>query len=204
MDYFSHDERGFQSAFAQWRDDKLAPTAKILLRLGVSPLHVTILGVVLLLVASLLGPPQAWLVAILLTLYCACDGIDGPIARLNGSVHTGGSIVDMAADQAGVIFVTAAAVYHLGTNGPAGVVFSSAYISFIAFSVVANNLQIKYKFSLRVKYILYIIYCLGLFLLQDIVTPFLVIFAVYYVIFTIYLIALIYKFYDDKHRSARP
>ncbi len=56
-----------------------------------------------------------------------------------GRAHSGGSLVDIVADQLGVVVLPMAAVYHFGIDGVVAVLFSTAYVVFIVFAVYANE-----------------------------------------------------------------
>lgn len=203
MDYFTDYERTQQRKFSATRDRVLAPLTNLLARRGVAPNHVSALGVGFLIAACLVEPAAGtawwpWLPAMFLCLYCALDGLDGPLARRLKRAHDGGSIVEIAADQLGVVLVPAAAVYHLGTAPLWAILFSNGYICVIVLVVYFNKAGIRVPPYLRVKYPLYIVYALSFGLAYDLTEPFLIVFSVYYGAMCLWLVGAAYRHFD-KH-----
>ncbi|MCW9033011.1 MAG: CDP-alcohol phosphatidyltransferase family protein [Alphaproteobacteria bacterium] len=201
MDYFSEEERQKQEAFASYRDAKLKPLTDFLTKLNIRANHVTTAAVILLFLGCMAGPEWGWTASFLLFFYCFLDGIDGPLARSTNSQHQGGAIIDMVADQAGVIVAPAAAIYHLGTDGIAAVLFASLYVSFIALVVYANNNGIKLFKIVRLKYFFYFVYCLSILINYDLVTYLFYVADVYYLIVLLLVVARIYKFFAAQEGS---
>ena len=162
MDYFNVDERDRQEAFARRRDRFFSPAVKVLARTGITPNHVTLFGIALLLVACAGGPDDPWVAPVFLVLYCLMDGLDGPLARAKGSASRGGAFLDIIADQLGAVLVPAAAVYHLGTHGTLATLFTAFYIAFITLAVVANERGLTPPRFIRIKYVLYGVYSLSI------------------------------------------
>jgi len=196
MDYFSEEERQQQEAFSSYRDSKLKPLTDILSKLGIHPNHVTLAAIVLLILGCLAGPEWGWAASFLLFFYCVMDGIDGPLARATNSQNQGGAIVDIVADQAGVVLVPAAAIYHLGTDGISAVFFASLYVSFIALVIYANSEGIKLFKFVRIKYFFYFIYCLSILINYDLVTYLFYVSDTYYLIMVIFAVMKIYNHFS--------
>ena len=192
MDYFNEDERQFQRRFSAFRDRISAPIVTFLLARGVSPNQATVLGVLFLLLSSLFGSQYFWLVAIFLLLYCLMDALDGSLARASGKASEAGALLDIIADQLGVVIVPAAAVYHLASNGSVAVLFSSLYVSFVALIVFSNQKGIAVPKFIRTKYILYAVYVAALFFAFDIVTFFMAAFVPYYAVMFIVVVRRAY------------
>ena len=104
--------------------------------------------------------------------------------------------MDILVDQSSVVFIPAAAVYQIGLRGELAVIFSSSYLVFIALVLYANEHGIKLKPFVRLKILLYALYCISLFLKQDIMTIFLVPFTIYYLAVIFYALRGIYRHYD--------
>lgn len=204
MDYFNDYERAKQREFSALRDRALAPLTRALAKRGVAPNHVTALGVGCLIAACLIGPADAgswwwpWLPTALLCLYCALDGLDGPLARHLKRTHDGGAIVEIAADQLGVVLVPAAAIYHLGTDPVWAILFSNGYICVIALVVYFNTVGIRVPPYLRVKYPLYIAYGLSFGFAYNLVEPFLIVFSVYYGLMVMWAVSAAYRHFDRR------
>ena len=203
MDYFNEEERTRQEQFAVRRDRILAPAVDFLVRHEITPNRVSIVGVLALLAVCLMPPSLAFLATLFMALYVLCDGIDGPLARRLDVIHDGGSLVDIVADQLGVVFLSAAAIHHLGAWGPAMVVFASAYLIFIALAVYGNGIGVEMRKVVRAKYLFFLLYLGSLFSGRDLVTYFCAGFALYYSVQVIDSLRRIYRFHDRKLQESR-
>lgn len=165
MDYFTSKERESQEKFRARRDRYFQPLLNPLLAAGVNPNHVSCLGVLCLLAACLVAASHYLLAGMLLLLYLLMDAVDGPLARRLGKSHEGGSIVDMLADQIGVVAIPAATIWHLNSNGVTTLLFSTGYLLLIVLAVLENELDAyKPRTFVRVKYPVYGLYVICLYL----------------------------------------
>lgn len=203
MDYFNEEERARQEEFAVRRDRILAPAVDFLVRHDMTPNWVSVTGVLALLAVCLMPPSLALLATLFMALYVLCDGIDGPLARRLEVIHDGGSLVDIVADQLGVVFLSAAAIHHLDAWGPGMVVFASAYLIFIALAVYGNAIGVEMRKVVRAKYLFFLLYLGSLFSGKDLVTYFCTGFALYYSVQVIDSLRRIYRFHDNKLRQSR-
>ncbi|THB68563.1 MAG: CDP-alcohol phosphatidyltransferase family protein [Desulfovibrio sp.] len=201
MDYFNARERAKQHAFGAKREQLFAGIIALLIRVKATPNQVSVLGVCFLGLACVLPSQWHWGVAICLVLYVLCDGLDGPLARTLGTAGPGGSLVDMVADQMGVVLLPAAAIHHIQAWGPAMVVFSSAYLCFIALVVYANSQGIKLRPFVRVKYVFFGLYWLSLALQRDLVTCFAALCGAYYVLEGAVALKRMYGFHESRRVS---
>lgn len=204
MDYFNDEERASQRDFATIRDRVFAPATNLLARLGVTPNQISAAGVVFLVLAGLMPPSLAWLATLGMALYVLCDGLDGPLARKLGNVHPGGLLVDIVADQLGVVILPAAAVYHFGAWGPAMVLFASSYVAFIGLVIYANELKVELRRFLRSKYVFFLLYLGSLHLDTDMVSYFCGFFALYHLVEMGETLRRIYGFHAARHAASPP
>lgn len=216
MDYFNEAERESQRAFSRWRDRTLSPVLTTMERLGITPNHITMFSIALLVGACLLPPSYFLTAPLMLFFYCVLDGFDGPLARRLGKAHEGGAIVDICADQAGVVLVAAAAVYHLDANGVAAVLFANFYVAFITLALYANQKSIPIWGFLRIKYFFYFIFSLSILFeaqwikdfgewtvyLHGWTTYLMTIFAVYYGVLLLHALSRIYNHFASRHDAA--
>jgi len=193
MDYFNEDEREQQQAFAGKRDRFFGPIIRGLAATPVTPNQLTFIGIAFLLAGCAFGTDVPWAASVFLPLYCLMDGLDGPLARHRDTASKGGSLLDIIADQLGVVFVPAAAVYHLGADGAASTLFASFYVAFITVVIVANETGVKIPKFLRVKYVMYVVYCLCIIFNIDYMTHFLAIFSAYYVVMFALVVRALYR-----------
>ncbi len=196
MDYFNEKERINQQSFSKWRDKFLNPLINIMITMKINPNHVTILGVVFLIIACILPSQYYIIIALSLLLYCIIDGIDGPLARHMGKAHQGGAIIDICADQAGVVLISAACVYHIGAFGVFAILFSCSYLAFISLAIHANSHKIALWGAVRIKYFFYFIYIISLYINYDLTSYLMAVFSCYYSIYIIHGLHKIYQHYE--------
>lgn len=81
----------------------LGPLVRLLLRLGVSPDLVTVLGTVGVVVSALVCFPQGWLWqgALIVTFFVLSDMLDGQMAKVSGSASNWGAFLDSTSDRLG-------------------------------------------------------------------------------------------------------
>lgn len=203
MDYFNINERPGQRAFSCFRDKAFSPLVIIFRSIGFTPNRVTLLGIAFLVVSCIFGPETPWAAPFLLGLYCLMDGLDGALARAMNTSSKAGALLDIAADQAGVLLVAAAAVYHVGANGVAAILFSGFYISFIIVVVYANELKISVPLFMRVKYPFYVLYGFALFVGENWLNWFMFSFAPYYTVMFFIAVMRIHDGLTARHEDHR-
>jgi CDP-diacylglycerol--glycerol-3-phosphate 3-phosphatidyltransferase len=81
----------------------LGPIARLLIRLGVSPDVVTVIGTIGVAVAALVCFPQGWLWqgVVIVTIFVFSDMIDGQMAKITGSASPWGAFLDSTSDRLG-------------------------------------------------------------------------------------------------------
>ncbi|HZA04585.1 MAG TPA: CDP-alcohol phosphatidyltransferase family protein [Propionibacteriaceae bacterium] len=81
----------------------LRPVARLLIRLGVSPDLVTVIGTLGVAVAALVCFPQGWLWqgTLLVTVFVISDMVDGLMAKLTGTSTNWGAFLDSTLDRLG-------------------------------------------------------------------------------------------------------
>jgi CDP-diacylglycerol--glycerol-3-phosphate 3-phosphatidyltransferase len=81
----------------------LGPVARLLIRLGVSPDLVTVIGTLGVAVAALICFPQGWLWqgSLLVTVFVISDMVDGLMAKITGTSSNWGAFLDSTSDRLG-------------------------------------------------------------------------------------------------------
>lgn len=197
MDYFNQSERASQRRFAQQRDEALSGIIRLLASWHVHPNAITLLGVLFLVAACLIPKEHYLFVSLFLFLYVFMDGIDGGLARALKVDHKGGSLIDICADQMGVILIPTAAVFHLNADPISALLFSNGYIIFIVLAVFANTLNIKSNYFMRVKYLSYLVYVLDMVLGVGLISGFMALFSAYYWGLVLVFMKNIYVHYNE-------
>lgn len=149
-----------EGKFMEWsqslRGHILNPLLKILSKLGLTASHITFLS---LLAGLAFCPLFIWndkLIAFaLLLLHVLLDGLDGPLARFQGTASNRGSFTDTIVDQ---IVVTVTAITMIQAQH-AGIWPGSLYIFFYAivvvFAFVRNALDSPYSWLFRPRFIVF-------------------------------------------------
>ena len=100
--------------------------------------------------------PHFALLAILL--HAAIDGLDGPLARFQGTASPRGSFTDTFCDQ--IIVAASTITLMMQTDGFVDVLPGSIYIFvytlLVALAMVRNALQVPYTWILRPRFIVYV------------------------------------------------
>jgi CDP-diacylglycerol--glycerol-3-phosphate 3-phosphatidyltransferase len=98
-----YDRVAMLNRFRQFWTKVIAPIANLLLRLGVSPDAVTLVGTIGVCAGALVFFPRGhvWLGAVVITLFVFSDLIDGYMARTSGTSSKWGSYLDSTLDRLG-------------------------------------------------------------------------------------------------------
>jgi len=91
------------------------PTARFLLRIGVSPNAVTVAGTVGVLFGALVFGARGYLVAgaLIVTFFALTDALDGTMARMRGGNGKFGALLDSSMDRIADAAVFGAVIYYL-------------------------------------------------------------------------------------------
>jgi phosphatidylinositol phosphate synthase len=103
--------------FRQFWTDLWAPTGNLLLRMGVSPNAVTLVGTLGVCAGALVCFPQGWLLAgvVVITAFVFGDMIDGYMARTSGQISSFGAFLDSTLDRIGDAAIFGGlAMYYVG------------------------------------------------------------------------------------------
>jgi phosphatidylglycerophosphate synthase len=154
-DCYAASERGWMEAWQHWRGRALAPLLVVLTRLQVKPEQLTLLSLLSGLSFSLLFPAQKVLALCALALHALFDGLDGPLARHQGSASRKGSFTDTFCDQLVVVSSTLSLMQGQFLGQVPGVLYIVAYTIVVAFAMLRNALRIPYSWLLRPRLIVY-------------------------------------------------
>jgi CDP-diacylglycerol--glycerol-3-phosphate 3-phosphatidyltransferase len=103
--------------FRQFWTNVWAPVGNLLLRLGVSPNAVTLVGTLGVCAGALVCFPQGWLLAgvLVITAFVFSDMIDGYMARTSGQMSPFGAFLDSTLDRVGDASIFGGlALYYVG------------------------------------------------------------------------------------------
>ena len=104
---------------AFWQGVVLAPIVNLLLRLGVSPDAVTLVGTVGVVAGAVVFFPQGWLFAgvLVITAFVFSDLNDGTMARRSGRTSSFGAFLDSTLDRASEGIVLTAVAFQFSDEG---------------------------------------------------------------------------------------
>jgi CDP-diacylglycerol--glycerol-3-phosphate 3-phosphatidyltransferase/CDP-diacylglycerol--inositol 3-phosphatidyltransferase len=103
--------------FRQFWTNVWAPLGDLLLRMGVSPNAVTVVGTLGVAAGALVCFPQGWLLAgvLVITVFVFSDMIDGYMARTSGRISPFGAFLDSTLDRVGDAAIFGGlAMYYVG------------------------------------------------------------------------------------------
>ena len=106
----------------------------------------------------LIGVERTWAAPAafgLLLLHVLLDGIDGPLARFQGTAGNRGSFTDTTADQLVVTFSTIALIHFGLVNAITGSLYLFFYTLVIVFAMIRSSMAIPYSWLVRPRLIVY-------------------------------------------------
>lgn len=155
VDCYADGERSLMVWSQQTRASVLGPLLRMFARLGISADLVTLISLLLGLAFCPVYFFSKPLALVLLALHVLADGLDGPVARFNGTASRKGSFTDTMADQI-VVAVTTVTLIVTGDLGvwPGGL-YIFCYTVVIAFAMVRNALSTPYSWLVRPRFVIY-------------------------------------------------
>jgi len=199
FDYFGRKELDKQKKFQKLRDNILRPLVEFLTRLNIKANYITYFSILLFFIAIFIIYQHPIIGGILGFFYCLLDGLDGPLARYQGTASKAGSLLDIFTDQLGIIFIPIFSIIYLNTNPIFAYIFGMFYILDIILIIILNYLNQRVNFIIRVKYLYYFVFLLSCYLKRDLIYYFHLIFGIFYLLHFIYLFTILIKIYkNDK------
>jgi len=195
FDYFAKNEVEKQKKFQSNRDKFLMPIVKTVTKFGITANHITYLSITLFFIALYFIIQKPILGFIIGFFYCLLDGLDGPLSRYQNTASKAGSLLDMFADQIGVIVLPVASIIYFGSNEIFAYLFGLFYIVDIFLITILNTLNHRVNFIIRVKYFYYGLFALSAYLHLDLLTYFYYVFGIFYTLHSLYLYRELMKEY---------
>ena len=158
VSYFGYTEKPFFERMSRWRIGFFHPVLLIFRSLGVRPNHLTGTAFFSLLIAF---PLLFWLklpqwAFVVLAANIILDGLDGPLAKLEGGHSSSGAFWDMANDLTTMVVVVITAAHFQFMNPTVAFVYVACYLYLSFFGIALNVLRIPYRFVTKSKYPVYI------------------------------------------------
>jgi phosphatidylglycerophosphate synthase len=142
------------------KDTVLTPLTSLLASLRVSPLAVSVAGVLLAFSGALLAVvfDALWYLVLGIGLHLLCDALDGALARAqSGEVHRGGVLTDVCADFLVVTIVSGFLAYVYPFDAVLPLVFSSLYGVLLALLLVSSAMGRPMPWVIRPRILLYLV-----------------------------------------------
>ena len=116
----------------------LEPIARVINRTGITPITVTLLGVVGNVIAGLLvARGEISLGGLVMLIAWPIDALDGTMARLRGEASDWGAFVDSVSDRYSELFVLGGLLYYFSSTG-------QYLLGMAAFAAAAGSVMVSY------------------------------------------------------------
>jgi len=156
---YASGEQSMMDASQARRHFLFRPVLKLFVRCGITPNLLT--GLSLLCgIGFCFTFGQSWegarLVSFgLLFMHVLLDGIDGPLARFQGTAGNRGSFTDTTSDQLVVAFTTITLIHYDILNVVAGGLYLFFYTLVVVFAMIRSSLAIPYSWLVRPRFFVY-------------------------------------------------
>jgi len=187
LNYFTGSEQKKQQRFSDVRTSFFHPLLVLLNRMRVTPDLLSLFS--LLSMAGFVYYVPTNMIAALgfVALHILLDGIDGSLARFQGSASNAGALTDICVDQGGLIIAILTLIYYSMVDAFWGAWYLVMYILMITFLVVLNRLSSPVRFAIRSKYFFYIVLLIDVYSTQNMMPLFLIVFALYMTALNVFL-----------------
>ena len=166
-DCYADGERAEMIRFQRLRAVLLAPVLKVLNKLHITANHITLLSFLTgMCFCAFWWQFQVWAMFCLL-LHVLLDGLDGPVARHQGTASARGSLTDSMCDQ---LVVTASMICLMVSEHVtiiSGAIYIFTYAMVVAFAMIRNALERPYSWLLRPRFFVYILLAADVFWLRE-------------------------------------
>lgn len=125
-------------------NNTLQPVARLFLRMGLHPNHVTVFGLLLFIAAGWLTAVGQWYPALAAVIAGACmDGLDGLLARESGRTSTFGAILDSSFDRLTEMALISGVLFYYLRSGVYGLYGPVLCFSALSFSVMVSYVKAR-------------------------------------------------------------
>lgn len=156
---YSSGEESLMDVSQSRRHQIFLPLLKWFVLQGITPNHLTLLSL-LSGIGFCFTFGQSWEAARLvsfglLLLHVLLDGIDGPLARFQGTAGNQGSFTDTSSDQLVVAFTTITLIHYAVVNAVTGGLYLFFYTLVVVFAMIRSSLAIPYSWLVRPRFFVY-------------------------------------------------
>jgi phosphatidylglycerophosphate synthase len=155
-DCYSDGERAWMESTQQLRAEWLKPLLVLCTQLKITANHTTLFAFVFgLLFLPLWFWINPWAAIAGLAVHVLLDGVDGPIARHQGTASGRGSFIDTVSDQCVVTWVVLTLMLAEHLTIAAGTLHVFFYTLVVAFAMVRNAMSIPFSWLVRPRFFVY-------------------------------------------------
>ena len=187
LNYFTAKEQQKQSEFSQKRSSLLSPLVSLMSSLGLTANSVSLLSLLSTAGFVYFAPEHMLLALLFILIHILLDGLDGPLARKQGTAGNAGAFTDICVDQAGLLVVLLTLIHYELAESFSVASYGLLYIIMITFMVILNERSVHLPTIIRSKYLLYIVLLIEALWPLSILNQFLGLFALYMLAFNLYL-----------------
>lgn len=154
---YSGFEEHWQTAFHRIKAQQLAPLLRLLTRLRITAMHVSILSASLTWIGLFLALARGEFVffVLFLALHLLLDGLDGPLARHQRTENLGGTLIDALCDHSGIVATSVFIATILPSLASAALWFAMLYTAVVALSILLTLRGRRPFFVIRPRLYLY-------------------------------------------------
>lgn len=187
LNYFTAKEQQKQSEFSQKRSSLLSPLVSLMSSLGLTANSVSLLSLLSTAGFVYFAPEHMLLALLFILIHILLDGLDGPLARKQGTAGNAGAFTDICVDQAGLLVVLLTLIHYELAESFSVASYGLLYIIMITFMVILNERSVHLPTIIRSKYLLYIVLLIEALWPLSILNQFLGLFALYMLAINLYL-----------------
>jgi len=155
---YSYSEEQFMQRVQGIKTRVFAPLVAPLLRMGVTANGISIFSAFVVCAGAVIGIVLSNEALFLLALWShfLLDGIDGTLARAEGTTSARGILMDVGADSVGIIALSAVMVAFGNVSAILGIIFCAGYLAVNAISVLLMQKGARYQFVIRPRIYIFV------------------------------------------------
>ncbi len=148
---YSRSEESYMKRLQEQKARWFGPLVSFLIRIGVSANIVSVASALIAIGGAALAIyfDNEWLFVVAIWLHFILDGIDGTLARAQGTPGMRGVIFDLAADTVGILALSYAMIAFQNVPLFLGSVFCVSYVALNALSLILMAQGKRYEFVIR-------------------------------------------------------
>jgi len=180
-------EESFYAGLKKKKDILLDPITSFLAKNRIKPVWVTALSFGMVLPFIYFFKFNPWISIIFLVLNVILDGLDGSLARRQGSATGSGAVIDTTSDNLSFIVIFFTLFYYGLFNTFWGALYICNYIGMLFLAIISRGMKIQVFPIIRSRLYFYMVLFFFLFTGQNYYDQFLVLFTAYMMVTNVFL-----------------